>query len=469
MTINLKKRIEQIYGKHYPELKKTINRYEGLIKQFKKVYPKAGRFSIYRAPGRINIIGEHTDYNGMPVFPMTIDKDIVIIAAPRKDNEVIYKNVDSKNFQDRNFIIEKTIHPYTTGDWGNYLKAAVQLVVDSKPKNKYTGYNAMISGNVPSNSGVSSSSALIVANAVAFADINRIKFKGLEFAKILADGEWYVGTQGGGMDQTISLLGNRGKALKIDFYPMEVESIPVPEEMIFVACNSMVSAPKSGHARQSYNMRVFECRLGVLMLNKYITEKFGTQYAITKLGDLRFKKFEKITNKIEEIINKVFQKETCTEVEIAQSLELTVEELRAKHLKLKNGEPFRSDDGYYKIKSRCRHVLLEWKRVEESTKAFKKCDMAKLGELMNQSHLSLDMDYEVSCPELNEMVKIAGNNGAFGSRLTGAGFGGCTINLVTKRTRTKFIKAIKKLYYNKRKLKPQIFEVYPTEHAGKVI
>jgi len=306
-------------------------------------------------------------------------------------------------------------------------------------------------------SGLSSSSALVVGTAVVIDDFNKLNLNKLFLAELLAAGERYVGTEGGGMDQATSLSGKSGMVLKIDFFPLKIEYIPFPEDYVIIVCNSLVDAKKSDSANTAYNQRVIECRLGVAMIRKFIEDEFCTkgftrdEYTsrcdINLLGDLKKSEFSHLLRNINSMLDKIFPRNSFTLKEISSFLEIGEEAIRKKHFKLKDGSYFEPPSSGLKIKGRLRHVLTEGDRVERSKDYIKAQQMHAFGQLMYQSHRSCAEDYEVSCRELDQLVEVALQNGAVGARLTGAGFGGCTVNLVHRRKVDEFKKGMISGYY----------------------
>ena len=189
---------------------------KNLSDKFKKLFNIEPSF-IIKVPGRVNLIGEHTDYNGFPVLPISISCFISAIGAPRTDRSIHIRNIDSR-FPYTVFDLSQSIPHSPDGDWANYVKAAVQSL-SSVLENTPSGMNVLFQGTIPQSAGLSSSSALVIASALALLAANRHQMNPLELAELMAVGEHYVGTQGGGMDQAICLLGKKCKAVKIDFFP----------------------------------------------------------------------------------------------------------------------------------------------------------------------------------------------------------------------------------------------------------
>ena len=441
----------------------AVDRYTNIANSFRRLFPEAKEIFLYRAPGRINLIGEHTDYNGLPVLPMAISQDISICASPRDDNRVVIKNTDP-SFGDREFEIDLKISPYAKGDWGNYCKAAFQALEDylviPKKRRQLVGMNILLDGNIPKGSGLSSSSALVVATAVAIDDFNKLNLDRLFLSELLAAGERYVGTEGGGMDQAASLFAKKGMVLKIDFFPLKIEYIPFPEDYVIFVCNSLVDAKKSTSANLAYNQRVIECRLGVAMIRKFIENKYKARCDINLLGDLKKSAFSHLLRDIGSMLDEIFSKDDFTLKEIASFLKIDEGVMSERYLKLKDSSYFKLPSSTLKIKNRLRHILTEAERVEKSKEYIKEQKLGEFGQLMYASHRSCAEDYEISCPELDRLVEIAQQNGAIGARLTGAGFGGCTVNLVQRERIEDFRKDMIRGYYRDYLKKKEGFSNY---------
>jgi N-acetylgalactosamine kinase len=444
---------------------------------FKKLFPEAQRPSLYRAPGRVNLIGEHTDYNGLPVLPMAIDHDISICASPRSDNRAVIRNTNP-SFEEREFEIDFRIPPYPKGDWGNYCKSAFQALqdylIDRKKENRLLrGVNLLIDGNIPAGSGLSSSSALVVATALVINDLNNLNLDKLFLAELLARGERYVGTEGGGMDQAASLSGKKGMVLKIDFFPLRIEYVSFPGNYAIVVCNSLVDAGKSTSANLAYNQRVVECRLGAALIRKAVENKCSRECDITLLGDLRKPEFSHMLGNIDAMLEETLPGNELTLTEISSFLSMDENSVREQYLKLKSGVYFKPPSSGLRIKNRLRHVLTEAERVEKSRKYIEDRRIDEFGQLMYESHKSCAVDYEISCPELDALVEIARKNGAVGARLTGAGFGGCTVNMVHKEKISEFIENMTDGYYRsylkkKGAFSNFIFACQPSDGARKI-
>jgi len=220
-----------------------------------------------RAPGRVNLIGEHTDYNGLPVLPVAIQRSVRIELRARDDRRVRLANADAR-FEPCEFEIAAEIPPFAPGHWGNYSKAAAQAL--QRRSGLDCGFDGLVSGDIPAAAGLSSSSALVVASALALVAVNELEIAREDLMVLTAEAERYVGTHSGGMDQAISLGGRAGHAVRIDFDPLRLEPVPIPPDWRFVIANSLVEALKSGGAQAAYNARVRECREALEALPGFI-------------------------------------------------------------------------------------------------------------------------------------------------------------------------------------------------------
>jgi N-acetylgalactosamine kinase len=422
--------------------------------------------SLARAPGRINLIGEHTDYNGLPVLPFAIHRDLAAAFAPRGDDRVVLHNLNPA-YPPREFRLEPSIPPYATGDWGNYCKAASQGILDHfqaedrKPV-VWRGLDAVIHGDIPPAAGLSSSSALVVLGALMLLAANRQDIPGQQLATLLARAEHYVGTQGGGMDQAASLLSRAGTALKIDFFPLRVTPAPLPPGFAFVAADSLVKAPKTAEALDKYNRRPIECRLAVAVLRRRLAERFAPQIAgsapaslpgsarevpLERLGDLAAGAAGIPAGELRAEADRSLHEAPYTLAEIGSILGRTPQEAAREYCLRRDGTVFPEPEDGFKLHARYRHVVEEGRRVEQALAALRQGDVAGLGRLMDQSHASCRDLYEISCPELESLTAIAREAGAEGSRLTGAGFGGCTISLVREDRLDGFLRRTAAAYY----------------------
>lgn len=357
-----------------------------LERTFRETYGDAAGARLLQAPGRVNLIGDHTDYNGLPVFPMAIRRRITLLFRPRQDNRVRVQNRDPE-FPDRTFEADLWIPPAEGSDWSNYIRAGVQAVVrrigDGGP---VQGWEGVVSSDLPRAAGLSSSSALVVASALATLSVNDAALDRLELADLLARGEQYVGTQGGGMDQAICLGGQADHAFRIDFGPLRMTPTRIPEGWVFLVASSLLA--KTPDARSEYNLRARQCREAL--------QRLGVEASLP--------------GAIAGYSTLLANNDTTTVLRVAADV---------------LPDP---------LVRRFRHTVTEAGRVLAAERAMAAGDAAEFGRLMVASHESLREDFDVSTQALDDIVRIALDAGADGARLTGAGFGGCAIVLCRTTT-----------------------------------
>jgi N-acetylgalactosamine kinase len=379
-------------------------------------------------PGRVNLIGEHTDYNGLPVMPIAIDRFLAVACQPTGDAQVRLVNVDP-GVPPRIFELGEAIPPFPAGDWGNYAKAAAQALwgwaaAECPERLPLRGLCGCVGGTLPPGAGLSSSSALVVAIARALVAVNDLPIAPDALATLLAQGEQYVGTQGGGMDQAACLLSRAHMALRIDFAPLRLSPVPIPEAAVFIVAHSLVRAEKAGDARRAYNQRVAECRLGARLLRQVA----GLAEALPphpSLGQVMR------ACPAWPAALAALPPGALSLLQIADLLGESPAALLATDLAARDGSPLVSAETALWLGARCRHVLTEAQRVSEAEVALRAGDLPAFGRLMDASHASCAGDYAISCPELDTLVASLRRHGALGARLTGAGFGGCAIALTT--------------------------------------
>jgi len=347
------------------------------------------------------LIGEHIDYNGLSVFPMALDRRVTMLLRARDDSRVCVFNLDGR-YRPLDFIISSPLEPYADGEWGNYVKAAAQELTHQY--GGMVGFDAVIRSDIPKAAGLSSSSALVVAAAVALIEVNDLSLDRSELMELLANAERYVGTRGGGMDQAISLGAVEGTAARIDFHPVRLTTTEVPSDWRFVVANSLVEAEKSGAARDAYNERTRECREALSL----VVDQLGLTATVNSYPAL------------------------LAGVSAERVLDAGRTALPGT------------------LRKRFRHVVTEAARVSNAEQAMCAADADTFGRLMSESHASLRDDFAVSSPELDALTEIATNAGAKGARLTGAGFGGCIIALAASDAVNNVLGAIETRFYSAR-------------------
>lgn len=361
---------------------------------------------IFRAPGRVNLIGEHTDYNNGFVMPAAIGFYSWIAAGRREDRLV---EAYSDRFDEKIVLSLDALEGPPRQHWSDFIRGIAATFQGAG--HRLFGANLLIHGEVPPGAGLSSSASLEVATALALMATSEIAVPRLEMAKLSQKAEHeYVGTGCGIMDQFIATFGTSGNALMIDCRSLEYRLLPVPANLRLVVCNSMV---KHEHASGGYNRRRDDCETGVKLLAQRLP-------GIRALRDVDVTQLEKHRDALPETIYR-----------------------------------------------RCRHVVSENQRVLDAAKALEPRDMGEFGGLMYASHASLRDDYEVSCRELDVLVDLtAASPGVYDARMTGGGFGGCTVNLVQSDAAAGFEAHIAETYRQATGIKPDIYVCEAAEGAA---
>ncbi|MBX3050429.1 MAG: galactokinase [Caldilineaceae bacterium] len=421
-----------------------LPRYRAALDAFRECYGP-GPVHLLRAPGRVNLIGEHTDYNHGYVLPVALDRDVLLLARPRGDGQVRLANME-RDFADCSFSVSDAIPPARAGDWSNYARGPAQeltrLLGGPVP-----GFDGLVSAaspfGVPRGAGVSSSSALTVAMAVAFAHFAGWKGSGAEMARLCSDAEWYVGTRGGIMDQFIALLAEGGHALFLDCRPNDdgdfcTRPVPLPAGYRLLVMDSGV---RHTNTRNEFNQRVAACRAGVALLRRGLPH-------ITHLRDVENSGWSGLETQLPE--------------------EVTVAALRGQNVEL-GDLPNVPEDARLRVRACCRHVWTENRRVLETLEVLGSGDIRRVGSLLDEAHASAAADYRISTPELDALTNAAREvDGVAGARLTGAGWGGCVISLVPDGQVDEFTTHVGRVYADKTGREATIFPCQAGPGAGLV-
>ncbi|HUK47829.1 MAG TPA: galactokinase [Terriglobales bacterium] len=360
---------------------------------------------ISSAPGRVNLIGEHTDYNEGFVLPCAIGFATQAAVSPRSDHKLVLRSTE---FEQQFEFNTRDLPQKPLATWCDYvLGVAVML---SKAGHKVSGANLLVHGEVPIGAGLSSSAAIEVSTALALLSLLDAKLPLPEIAKLCRRAEnEFVGAKVGIMDQFVSCLGKEGRALLLDCRSLEFQLVPVPDEVKLVICNTKV---KHEHSAGEYNRRREECEEGVRILS-------AAYPGIKALRDVSPDQLSAVRDSMPPLIYK-----------------------------------------------RCLHVVEEDRRVLESVKCLRANDLHGMGRLMHASHASLRDLYQVSCRELDVMVEVAeGLPGYYGGRMTGGGFGGCTVNLVASKQAEVFREKIAEKYQQQTGISPDIYICSPADGA----
>lgn len=354
---------------------------------------------VVRAPGRVNLIGEHTDYNDGFVLPMAIDRAVWIALRPRKDAQV---RVHSLDFDQTAEFSLNELEPGKAG-WLEYLKGVAWALQEAGCQ--VQGWEGVLAGDVPLGAGLSSSAALELATARAFAAVSNLPWDPPEMAKICqrAENEW-VGMNCGIMDQLISATGVAGHAVLMDCRTLETQAVPLPVDTAVVVLDT---ATRRGLVDSAYNERRAQC------------EAAARFFGVPALRDVDIDRFDK-------------------------------------------------SDGLDAVaRRRARHVVAENARTLQAAEAMRRGDTSELGRLMNASHVSLRDDFEVSSSELDAMVACAqGQDVCCGARMTGAGFGGCAVALVRAESAGEFVTTVANCYQTATGRAPSIYICEAADGAG---
>ena len=437
-----------------------------LKQDFKEQFPESGEPFVCCAPGRVNLMGEHLDYNGLPVLPLLLEQSVHVAFAPRKDNQVNLHNLD-ETYPAVHFENALDIPSAPQGYWDNYARAVVHGLNHNFELDAFPGMDVLVTSDLPASAGLSSSTALSVAIGLAYLsvidraldqDCSRI-----ELAEILAKAEQYTGTKGGGMDQTIILCAQPGEAAKIDFFPTRLESLPLPEAYSFVVSHCGVDAAKGASQQAAYNAGPYCSRIICALVRKLMQEEFGEDLLLPHLGELWYGPLCLTYDEARIYCETALPDEFMQLSTIAMELELTPDAFSERYW-----SGMEVPEAGFPLRARMRHILSEFKRVELARDALLEGDIELLGKLMQDSHQSCSQDYGVSCPALDNLVAAALFGGALGARLTGAGFGGCVVSLVPADKVDAFTAHLQDTFYSSEDYEgdtPLSFIVCPGEAA----
>ena len=374
---------------------------EKIDKKFQELFSKEG--NLYASSGRINLIGEHTDYNGGFVFPGAIDKAIIAEIAPNNSNTVRVYSIDINEYAE--FGLNENDAP--SQSWARYIFGVCREIL--KRGGIVKGFDAVFAGDIPLGAGLSSSAALESCFAFAINDLfNDNAIDKFELAKIGQLTEHnYCGVNCGIMDQFASVMGKKGKLIRLDCRSMEYEYFPFsPEDYELILIDSRVKHELSD---SPYNKRRQSC------------ERVAKRLGVETLRDVSMVDLEKIKS------------------------DITAEDYM-----------------------RAKYVIEEKERVLAVCDALNAGDFETVGKKMYETHSGLSKDYEVSCEELDFLNQVAKEMGVTGSRIMGGGFGGCTINLVKKDLKDEFVNEATTRFLNKYGHEPKVYPVVISDGAHKV-
>jgi galactokinase len=364
---------------------------------------------IFRAPGRVNLIGEHTDYNGGFVLPLAIDRETAVAAAPREDRVVRAHSLNRG--ETVRFDLDAPGEP-RRGNWLDYVEGVARMLEAGGAR--LGGADLLILSDVPAGAGLSSSAALEVSVGLALSCVSEQTVGPVALALAGQQAEHaYVGTMCGIMDQFVAALGRKGHALLIDCRSLKASSVPLDtSEVAVVIADTNV---RHELATSEYNTRRASCERGVELLREHLPN-------VAQLRDVTVEDFARLARELPE-----------------------------------------------DIRRRCRHVVTENARTLDAADALRRGDLGEVGRLMRLSHESLRDDYEVSCAELNLLAETAwGLPGVLGSRMTGGGFGGSTVSLVRRDALETFARDLNDVYEARYGFAPTVYSTEACEGAGEV-
>ena len=371
---------------------------QDILSHFTSRFDQSPRW-IVRAPGRVNLIGEHTDYNDGFVLPLAIDRAVWIALRPRDDRRVIVHSIDYN--QSAEFLLENLQNEKS--GWIEYIKGTAWALADASFK--LTGWEGVMQGDVPLGAGLSSSAALEMATARAFAAAGNLDWNPAAMAKLgqRAENRW-VGVNCGIMDQLISAAGQADHALLIDCRSLDTQPVPFPAGVAVVVLDT---STRRGLVDSAYNERRSQCEAAA---------KF---FGVTALRDVTVEQFQQSADGLDAVTRR-----------------------------------------------RALHVITENDRTVKAADAMRSGDAVGLGRLMQQSHVSLRDDYEVSSDALNAMVECASAHEAcYGARMTGAGFGGCAMALIRAEAAEDFVRHTSTTYQEKTGHEPAVYVCRATNGA----
>ena len=378
-----------------------------MVEAFRQHYGTDEDVRMFRAPGRVNLIGEHTDYNLGFVLPIALDLACFVAAADSKDG--FLRIYSEEKHESREWPAAKVAELAPAHDWSDYIVGVSQELIRAGfqilPKMLF------IRSTVPEGSGLSSSAAIEVSSALALLGGRIIEPSLLAQLCHHAEND-FVGVPSGIMDQYISVFAREHAALEIDCRSLQHQTVSLPDGIELIAVNTMV---KHALGQSAYKQRTEECAAAVDAIRRL-------DPSVKSLRDVTVALLERATPSLPKVIAR-----------------------------------------------RARHVVLENQRVGLFVDAASRGDAERMGQLMVESHVSLQHDYEVSCAELDFLVDTAvGIEGVLGARMTGGGFGGCTVNLLRKGAGERFRPAIVKAYQERFGLTPDLFDCHPSPGAGEV-
>ena len=384
---------------------------EKLYDKFKELFGYEAESKFF-SPGRVNLIGEHTDYNGGHVFPCAIHRGTYALVKKRDDKKFRMYSENFENLGIIEFLLDNLVNE-KKHKWVNYPKGVVKMFIEAGYKID-SGFDVLFYGNIPNGSGLSSSASIEIVTSIILKDLYNLDIDMVEMVKLSQKAEnQFIGVNSGIMDQFAVGMGKKDNAILLDCNTLKYSYAPVilKDEVLVIGNTNK----KRGLADSKYNERRAECEEALKDLQKELD--------IQSLGELSIEEFNKSEKLIKNEINR----------------------------------------------KRAKHAVYENQRTIKAQKELMKGNLEEFGRLMNESHVSLRDNYEVTGIELDTMVEITWNQeGVIGSRMTGAGFGGCTISIVKKNAVDKFIAKVVKEYKERVGLNADFYVVNISDGAKKL-
>ncbi len=509
----LRQQLQRLYGPDAAEISRRTPWWADALEGFARTYRPDAEVFLVRAPGRVNLLGTHIDHRGGAVNTLAVG-DTIFVVQPRDDDSILLANADGE-FPARSFRISaelpadgvddwdrwtlqqhrRRVEASTQADWSNYVRAAVLYLqhLRTAPGGRFApalkGMNVFVNSNLRPRSGLSSSSAIVMASLEACAHLNRLGLSDLNLATLGHQAEWYVGTRGGGGDHAAIKFARQGNLAHLGSLPLTVELIPFPADCCAVLCDSGVVAAKTAGARNQFNQRVASYELGMLMLRKSFPRHAARMKLLRDVNGQTLGLDEGAIYQMLKALPEAADREQLSAMLADQPAELE--------------RVFRSHEpapGGYRIRQACLYGIAECLRSQQACELLGRGDIAGFGRLMVLSHdgdrVSRLVDgqrvplhkplpdeeldrltaevrgddparreqarlyrqpggYDASCPELDEMVDIALDvPGVLGAGLVGAGLGGSIVVLTARAGGDAIAAAMERHYYRPRGLPP---------------
>lgn len=518
--------LADIYGDDSALVQERVQTYRHVLEQFGKLYGFGKKVILVRAPGRVNLMGRHIEHRGGSVNVMAINKEVILVAAPRSDDTVRVANTADETFPAQEFRIGVEIAdmPWddwlsylsqervqrlvrdSHGHWVNYVKAAFLRLQFQCRDRRITGMDAVFGGNIPVAAGLSSSSAVVVASAEAAAALNDLDLAPQDFVDLCGEGEWYVGTRGGAGDHAAMKFGQRGQLTQIGFFPFQVKgSVSFPAEYQLIVANSHVKAQKTTNARDTFNQRVAAYEFGLMLLQKLFPHHAPK---MERLRDVNPTRLQVRPSVIYEMVMAL--PEALSPAEVWERLG-TTHAVELERIMQSHGAP-----EHYLIRSVVLYGVSECLRAEMCRQLLEEGNVQALGRLMQISHdgdrvvryrdegghwqahpydymarddylKSLVADlrsedvarvvraqlyrqpggYACSTPEIDEMVDLSLQvPGVVGAQLSGAGLGGCIMVLVHQDSVDSLHRVLTERFYEPKGLEPALTVSAPVKGSG---